>query len=63
MTMPNPMVRSMRPAIIGSMAPSDSNAMMPLSLKIDRTLIAVGKESGSRIEKVTASMSVKIGKP
>ena len=62
-TMPNPMVRSMRPAIIGSIAPSESSAMMPLSLRIERTLSTVGNESGSRIEKKTASTSVRIGRP
>ena len=63
MTMPNPMVRSMRPVIIGSIAPSESSTMMPLSLRIERTLRAVGNESGSRIEKKTASASAKIGRP
>ena len=36
---------------------------MPLSLRIERTLRAVGNESGSRIEKKTASASAKIGRP
>ncbi len=57
------MVRSMRPAIIGNIAPSDSNAMIPLSLRIERTLSSVGNESGSRTEKQIASSSARIGKP
>ena len=46
-TMPNPIVRSMRPAIIGTIAARDSSAMIPLSLRIERALIAVGNESGA----------------
>ena len=38
MTMPKPTVRSMRPAIIGSVAASDSSAMIALSARIERTL-------------------------
>ena len=36
-TMPKPTVRSMRPAIIGSVAASDSRAMIALSARIERT--------------------------
>ena len=50
-TMPKPIVRSMRPAIIGTIAASDSSAMIALSLRIERALIAVGNDSGSRSEK------------
>jgi len=56
-------VRSMRPAIIGTIAARDSSAMIPLSLRIDRALIAVGNESGSSTEKKTISRRVRIGRP
>ena len=36
MTMPKPTVRSMRPAIIGKVAASDSSAMIALSARIER---------------------------
>jgi len=36
MTMPKPMVRSIRPAIIGNVAASDNSAMIALSLRIER---------------------------
>ncbi len=36
MTMPKPTVRSMRPAIIGIVAASDSSAMIALSARIER---------------------------
>jgi len=39
-TMPKPMVRSIRPAIIGNVAASDSSAMIALSLRIERALSA-----------------------
>ena len=38
MTMPKPTVRSMRPAIIGTIAASDSSAMIALSARIERKL-------------------------
>ena len=63
MTMPNPTVRSMRPAIIGSIAASDSRAMIALSARIDRALSQVGNVSGSSSEKKTINASVRRGKP
>ena len=62
-TMPKPTVRSMRPAIIGSVAASESIAMIALSLRIERTLSVVGNVSGSRIEKKMISSNVRIGRP
>ena len=62
-TMPKPIVRSMRPAIIGTIAASDSSAMIALSLRIERALIAVGNDSGSRKEKKAISRTVRIGRP
>ena len=50
-TIPKPIVRSMRPAIIGTIAASESSAMIALSLRIERALIAVGNDSGSSSEK------------
>jgi hypothetical protein len=38
MTMPKPTVRSIRPAIIGKVAASDSSAMIALSARIERKL-------------------------
>ena len=63
MTMPKPTVRSMRPAIIGNVAASESIAMIALSLRMERALSEVGKVSGSRIEKKMISSSVRIGRP
>ena len=63
MTMPKPMVRSIRPAIIGNVAASDSSAMIALSLRIERALSAVGNVSGRSNEKKTISRIVRIGKP
>ena len=37
--------------------------MIALSLRIERTLSAVGNVSGSRIEKKIASSNVRIGRP
>jgi len=53
----------MRPAIIGIIAASESSAMIPLSLRIDRALIAVGNDCGSRIEKKAIRTRVRIGRP
>ena len=53
----------MRPAIIGTIAASESSAMIALSLRIERKLIAVGNESGSSSEKKTISRIVRIGRP
>ena len=63
MTMPNPTVRSMRPAIIGSVAASDRRAMIALSARIDRALSQVGNVSGSSSEKKMINASVRRGKP
>ena len=38
MTMPKPTLRSMRPAIIGTVAASDRRAMIALSARIERKL-------------------------
>ena len=62
-TIPKPIVRSMRPAIIGTIAASDSSAMIPLSLRIERALIAVGNDCGRSSEKNTINSSVRIGRP
>ena len=51
MTMPKPMVRSIRPAIIGKVAASESSAMMALSARIERKFRYVGKVFGKSSEK------------
>jgi len=53
----------MRPAIIGSMAESESSAITALSLRMERALSAVGKVSGNRMEKKMMSSSVRMGRP
>ena len=63
MTMPKPTVRSMRPAIIGTIAASDSSAMIALSARIERKLRSVGKVRGRSSEKKTMSRTVRIGRP
>ena len=63
MTIPKPTVRSMRPAIIGNVAASDSSAMIALSARIERALSAVGKVSGKSSEKKTINRTVRIGRP
>ncbi len=63
MTMPKPTVRSMRPAIMGTVAASDRSAMIALSLRIERMLSAVGKVSGRSSEKKMINRTVRIGRP
>ena len=63
MTMPKPMVRSMRPAIIGKVAASDSSAMMALSARIERKFRYVGKVFGKSSEKKMIKRTVRIGRP
>ena len=62
-TIPKPTVRSMRPAIIGTIAASARSAMIALSLRIDRALMAVGNDSGSSSENTAMSRTVRIGRP
>ena len=62
-TMPKPTVRSMRPAIIGSVAASASKATIDLSARIDLKLSQVGNVSGSVIEKKMIRASVSNGRP
>src|SRR6185437_11100246 len=62
-TMPNPTVRSIRPAIIGSVAASASNATIDLSARMERAFSQVGNVSGSRSEKMTISSNVSSGRP
>ena len=62
-TMPYPTVRSMRPADMGIITPSDRIRMIALSEMIERRLRTVGKVLGRRIEKRTIRRTVRMTSP